>query len=193
MSGRKIERFNGLERFAHWLTATTFVVLALTGLNLLYGRYFLLPLVGPEIFSALTIGGKYAHNFLAFGFMIGIVMIAVLWVRQNILNRYDIIWLAKGGGMFTKGTHPPARKFNAGQKILFWIVVLGGISISLSGLALLFPFKLWLFGGTFAFLNIFGFDLPTELAPVQEMQLAHVWHAIVGLEIGRARCRERVG
>src|SRR3546814_271244 len=47
--------------------------------------------------------------------------------------------------------------------------------------ALLFPFKLSLFGGTFAFLNIFGFDLPTELAPVQEMQLAHVWHAILGL------------
>src|SRR3546814_5448943 len=117
MDGRKCELCNGHERFTHWLTDTTFVVLTLTGLNLLYGRYFLLPLVGPEIFSALTIGGKYAHNFLAFGFMIGIVMIAVLWVRQNILNSYDMIWLAKGGGMFTKGTPPTARKSNDGQQI----------------------------------------------------------------------------
>src|SRR3546814_5956965 len=62
MSGRKIERFNGLERFAHWLTANPFVVLALTVLNLHYGRYFLLPLVGPAVFLAMTLGGKYAER-----------------------------------------------------------------------------------------------------------------------------------
>ena len=180
-SGKTVERFNGIERFVHWLTATTFVVLALTGLNLLYGRYFLKPLLGADLFSTLTLAGKYAHNYLAFGFMLGVVLIFVLWVRQNLPNKYDFIWMIKGGGMFSKGVHPPAKKFNAGQKILFWIVVLGGVSISVSGIALMFPFQFALFSESNALVNILGFDLPTDLTLMQEMQLVQLWHAIVGL------------
>jgi formate dehydrogenase subunit gamma len=181
-SGRRILRFNFIERFAHWLTATCFVVLALTGLNMLYGRYALRPLIGPELFSMLMLGGKYAHNFLAFGFMVGLVLMIVLWIWQNFPNRYDFVWLAKGGGMLTKGTHPPAKKFNAGQKLVFWLVVLGGISVSLSGLMLMFPLEFEAFGPTFGWINwAFGTEWPTTLAPIQEMQLAQLWHAIMGL------------
>ena len=181
MSGRTVERFNGVERFAHWLTATSFIVLGLTGLNILYGRYVILPVIGPEAFSTLTLAGKYAHNFVSFAFMIGIVMITVLWIRQNIPGRHDLIWLAKGGGMFTKGTHVSAKKFNAGQKIIFWLVIFIGISISFSGLVLMFPFTIEPFGPTFALVNIFGFSLPTDLTPMQEMQLTQLWHALLGL------------
>ncbi len=92
-SGRTVERFNGLERIAHWLTAVSFIILALTGLNLLYGKHVFLPVLGPEIFAALTSGGKYAHNFIAFAFMAGLVMIFVLWVRDNIPNRADLTWI----------------------------------------------------------------------------------------------------
>jgi formate dehydrogenase subunit gamma len=181
-SGHRIQRFNGVERFAHWLTATTFVVLALTGLNMLYGRYVLLPLLGPEIFAALTLGGKYAHNYLAFGFMIGLVMLFVLWVWANLPNHHDVVWLLKGGGMLKRGVHVSARKFNAGQKILFWLVILGGVSVSLSGIMLLFPFELSMFGETFAWINwAFRTDYPTQLTAMQEMQYAQIWHAIVGL------------
>lgn len=109
-SGKTVERFNGIERFAHWLTATTFVVLALTGLNILYGRYFLLPLLGADLFSTLTVAGKYAHNFLAFGFMLGVVLIFVLWARQNLPNKYDFIWIIKGGGDVFEGGAPPGQK-----------------------------------------------------------------------------------
>jgi formate dehydrogenase subunit gamma len=181
-SGRTITRFNFVERFAHWLTATCFVVLALTGLNMLYGRYLLRPLIGPELFSMLMLGGKYAHNFLAFGFMVGLALMVVLWAWQNFPNRHDFVWLAKGGGMFVKGSHPPARKFNAGQKLVFWLVVLGGISVSLSGLMLMFPFEYRAFGPTFGWINwAFGTAYSTALAPMQEMQLAQLWHAIMGL------------
>jgi formate dehydrogenase subunit gamma len=181
-SGHLIERFNGVERFAHWLTATTFVILALTGLNMLYGRYTLLPLIGPDAFAVLLLGGKYAHNYLAFGFMLGLVLMFVLWVWSNIPNHYDIIWLLKGGGIFKRGVHPPSKKFNAGQKIIFWLVILGGASLSLSGVMLLFPFQFSMFGETFVWINwAFGTDYPTELTVMQEMQLAQLWHAIVGL------------
>jgi formate dehydrogenase subunit gamma len=180
-SGTTIERFNMIERTAHWITATSFVVLALTGLNILYGRHVLLPILGPDIFAAITLAGKYAHNFLAFAFMVGVVLIFFLWVGRNIPGKRDLHWLAVGGGLFKKGVHPPAGKFNAGQKLIFWAVILGGISISLSGLALLFPFQFALFGGTFEVLNIFGLGLPTELTMMQEMQLSQLWHGVVAL------------
>jgi formate dehydrogenase subunit gamma len=180
-SGRTVERFNGIERFAHWLTASSFCVLGLTGLNTLYGRYVIKPWLGPEGFSALTMWSKYAHNFIAFAFMVGLVMILVLWVRENILNRYDLIWLAKGGGMFSKHVHPPAKKFNAGQKILFWLVILAGGSVSYTGIALMFPFEFAPFSWTFAIFNAFGSDLPTDLSPITEAQLSQLWHAILSL------------
>ena len=181
LSGKTIERFNAIERFTHWLTATCFIVLALTGLNIMFGRYALAPILGPELFATLTMAGKWAHNVFAFGFMIGIVLMFVLWVRHNLPNRHDVIWILKGGGMFVKGVHPPAKKFNAGQKLIFWGVVLGGLSVSVSGIALLFPFQIPIFSDSFAILNLFGLGLPTDIAPIQEMQLSQIWHGIVGL------------
>jgi len=180
-SGRTVERFNGVERFAHWLTATSFCVLGLTGLNTMYGRYVIKPWLGPEAFSTLSIGSKYTHNFIAFAFMVGLVMILILWVRQNILNRHDLIWLAKGGGMFTRHVHPPAKKFNAGQKILFWLVILAGASVSYTGIALMFPFEFAPFSWSFGILNAVGLDLPTSLSAINEMQLSQLWHAIMAL------------
>lgn len=181
-SGHRILRFNHLERSVHWLTASTFVVLAITGLNLLYGRYFMPYIVGPEIFAWLTVAGKYAHNYLAFGFMIGIALMFVLWLVDNIPTHHDLVWLLKGGGMFMKGVHPPSKKFNAGQKILFWLVIVSGVSLSLSGIALLYPFQFTMFADTFVKLNaLFGTDLPTTLSPIQEQQYAQLWHAIVGV------------
>ncbi|MEC9369240.1 MAG: formate dehydrogenase subunit gamma [Pseudomonadota bacterium] len=181
MSGRTITRFGDIERVAHWLLAVSFIILAITGLNITYGKSVLLPVIGKSAFASLSILGKWLHNYVAFAFIAGLVMVIVLWIKHNFPNSYDLQWIAKGGGMFSKGVHPPAKKFNAGQKVIFWLVVLGGISISLSGIALLFPFQFSLFGKTFAVLNIFGFGLQTNLAPVQEMQLAAAWHGIVGL------------
>lgn len=176
-----VERFNSLDRFSHWLLAVSFIILGLTGLNTLYGRYALLPIFGKDAFATVTLWGKWLHNYVAWAFMIALVMVLVLWIKDNFPRSADLKWLAKGGGMFSKGSHPPAWKFNAGQKILFWLVILGGISVSLSGLALLFPFQIPLFAKTFAVFNIFGTGLPTDLSMVQEMQLAQAWHAIVSL------------
>ena len=102
---------------------------------------------------------------------------------DNIPTHHDLVWLLKGGGMFMKGVHPPSKKFNAGQKILFWLVILSGVSLSLSGLALMFPFEFpAMFAGTFAVVNDwFGTTLPTVLTPIQEQQYAQLWHAIVGI------------
>ncbi|MBC8337534.1 MAG: formate dehydrogenase subunit gamma [Rhodospirillales bacterium] len=177
-SGQTIERFNQIERAAHWLLASSFIYLALTGLNLSYGRYWLLPLIGPETFSTLTYYGKITHNYVAFAFMAGLISIFVLWVRDNILDGSDLPWILAGGGLLWKGSHPPAKKFNFGQKVIFWIVIFGGVSLAWSGLSLVFSSVIAPWGVTFGFLNIFGFGLPTDLTPLQEVQLSVLWHSI---------------
>lgn len=174
-----IERFNLIERVGHWLTAGSFILLGLTGLNILYGRYILIPVIGKDAFAAITEVGKWIHNWVAFAFMAGLVLIFLMWVVHNIPSRHDLKWLMQGGGLFSKHLHPPAKKFNAGQKLIFWVTILGGASLSLSGWALLNPFTTSMFADTFAFLNLFGFSLPTELSAMQEQQLAQLWHSIV--------------
>ena len=185
-SGQTILRFNMIERFGHWLMAGSFIVLALTGLIMIFGRLALIPLLGKEVYAPIANAGKWAHNNLAWAFMAGLAIVIVVWIADNFPNKHDLKWLAKGGGLFSKGVHPPAKKFNAGQKIIFWSVVVLGVSISASGLSLLFPFELPMFAKTFAALNatglpqLLGFgELPTVLGPHQEMQLAQLWHGIV--------------
>ena len=184
--GKTVLRFNTFERFGHWLFAGSFLILALTGLALLFGRSVLIPVFGKEAFSTFAVASKWIHNNVAWAFMIGLIIITVNWITQNVPNRHDLIWLAKAGGLFSKGVHPPARKFNAGQKIIFWGCVVLGVSISASGLSLLFPFELPMYAKTFAALNATGLPelsgfgaLPETLTPHQEMQFSQLWHTII--------------
>ncbi|ETX16223.1 formate dehydrogenase subunit gamma [Roseivivax halodurans JCM 10272] len=185
-TGRRILRFTSVERFSHWLLAGSFILLALTGLLTLMGRKFLIPAFGHEAFSIVAIGSKWIHNNIAWAFIIALVMIFVQWVWHNLPDRTDVNWILKGGGLLTKG-HPPAKKFNAGQKMIFWSVIVLGGSIAVSGLSLLFPFEISLFAPTFEKLNAIGAPgwvgldpLPVALSPQAEMQYAQLWHAIVG-------------
>ncbi len=178
-AGTTIERFKAIERFGHWLLAGSFIALALTGLITLMGRSFLIPVMGPDAFATLAAGSKWLHNNVAWAFMLGLIMTFVMWVAHNIPNKLDWQWLKAGGGIFTKG-HPSAKKFNAGQKIIFWTVMILGVSVSLSGLSLLFPFQMPMFADTFGVINsVLGTSLPTDLAPHEEMQYANIWHSIV--------------
>ncbi|MBO9476370.1 formate dehydrogenase subunit gamma [Shimia sp. R11_0] len=185
-TGRNIIRFLAIERFSHWVMGVSFILLGLTGLFLIAGRKFLLPWLGHEAYASIAQAGKWVHNNVAWAFMLALIMVFVMWVKHNIPDRTDIKWMAQAGGLFTKGVHPPAKKFNAGQKIVFWAVIVLGVSISMSGLALLFPFELPMFAKTFHVLNMTGLPqlfaggaLPEVLSPYEEMQLSQLWHGIV--------------
>jgi formate dehydrogenase subunit gamma len=158
-SGRTIVRFNMYERFVHWMTATCFIILAISGLNITFGRPLLLPLVGFEAFSEWSQWAKYAHNYLSFPFTIGVVLIFLMWIAGNIPNRMDIDWVKRGGGIVGHD-HPPASRFNAGQKAIYWIVVIGGGLVAVSGYILMFPFY---------------------VTGIEGMQTAQIAHAIVGV------------
>jgi formate dehydrogenase subunit gamma len=158
-SGIRIVRFNIFERFVHWMTATCFVILAISGLNITFGKPLLLPLIGPNAFSTWSELAKYAHYYLSFPFTLGVILIFLMWIAGNIPSATDIDWLKRGGGMVGHD-HPPADRFNAGQKAIYWIVVLGGGAVAVSGYILMFPFY-----GT----------------GVHSMQVAEIVHAIVAV------------
>jgi formate dehydrogenase subunit gamma len=158
-SGQKIVRFKAFERLSHWLTAVSFVILGLTGLNITFGKILLLPLIGPDAFAKVSQAAKYAHDFTSFSFMAGLILIAVIFFRDNLLEKVDIDWFKQGGG-FIKNKHAPAGRFNLGEKLVYWLSLAAGIAVSVSGFLLLFPF--------------FGTD-------IAEMQLAQVVHAVVAV------------
>lgn len=188
LSGVRIRRFSTIERTAHWLMALSFIILAISGLNISFGRELILPLMGKEAFGPMAGFLKQTHNYVAFAFMLGLAIAFIMWIVHNIPNRQDLVWIAKGGGMFSKGVHPPAWKFNAGQKIIFWLVMICGLSLCLSGWALLFPFEHAYFTDTFAALSAIGIDIPAwfglpepPYTMIQEQQFSTVWHAIMAV------------
>ena len=135
-TGRVIERFTYFERAAHWSNAIAFCVLAISGLVMAFGKFALLPLIGHTLFGWLSYVLKTAHNFAGPLFAVSLVIVFVVFVRDNFPSRSDLDWLRKGGGLFG-GDEPPSGRFNAGEKIVFWggVFVLGFFVVS-SGLTL---------------------------------------------------------
>jgi formate dehydrogenase subunit gamma len=138
-TGRLIERFNAVERTSHWTLAISFVLLGLTGVVILWGKYIILPWLGYSGFSWLTVTSKNLHNFVGPLFIFSLVVMFLLYVKDNFFRSYDWAWIKKAGGMFG-GAEVPSGRFNAGEKAWFWLgIVVFGTLITVSGLILDFP------------------------------------------------------
>lgn len=138
-SGRKIERFTLAQRWAHWTMGISFVVLGITGLIILFGKFVLLPVIGYTLFAWLSALAKNLHNFVAPLFAASLVVFIVMFIRDNLPRAYDFSWFAKAPGFFS-GKHIPSGRYNGGEKLWFWggVVVLSLILVG-SGAVLLFP------------------------------------------------------
>jgi formate dehydrogenase subunit gamma len=158
-TGRKVLRWAVSDRVLHWYTAILFIILAITGLSLIWGRAVLIPVMGKEGFAAWANIAKPVHDYLALFFTAGLVVMILKWMHHNIPKAYDLEWFLKGGG-YLGGGHPPAGFANAGEKALYWTLVLAGGAMVVSGFYLLFP------------------NLGTERAG---MQLANMVHGISSL------------
>ena len=135
-TGRKIERFTPFERSAHWANAIAFVALAISGLVMAFGKFFLLPILGGTLFGWLAYALKNVHNFAGPLFAVSLVIVFFTFLKDNFPRRGDLTWLFKGGGMLS-GTEVPSHRFNAGEKLIFWggVLFLGAIVVA-SGLVL---------------------------------------------------------
>ncbi len=160
-SGRLILRFTSAEQVVHWTTAISFCVLGLSGLTMLFGKYVLLPIMGHLLFGWLTALAKNLHNFIAPLFILSVVVMVVMWLRDNLPRAYDWHWLRRSWAFMMRGEHIPSGRFNAGEKVWFWLGVIGlSIVVSWSGVVLLFP----------------NFDQTRSV-----MQFAWIWHASAAL------------
>ncbi|HEX2539863.1 MAG TPA: formate dehydrogenase subunit gamma [Caldimonas sp.] len=161
-TGRLIERFTYFERASHWVNAVAFVILAVSGIVMAWGKFFLLPLMGGLLFGWLTWFLKTAHNFAGPLFAVSLVVMVFAFIRSNWPSRVDLTWLRRGGGLFG-GHEPPSHRFNAGEKIVFWlgVVVLGGIVVA-SGLVL-------------------DQVIPGLALRREDMQMAHIVHSIAAV------------
>ena len=161
-TGRRIERFTYFERAAHWSVAITFVVLAVSGLVMAFGKFILLPLIGSTLFGWLTYALKTAHNLAGPLFVVALIVFIVGYMRDNIPRAYDVEWIAKAGGMLG-GPEVPSHRYNAGEKAVYWGGVLFlGVIVSASGLVLdkLVPGMAYVRG---------------------EMQIAHLVHGVASM------------
>lgn len=159
-SGEMIHRFSPAERILHWCTAVLFILLALSGMSLLFGRAVLIPVFGQPGFSGYMQIGMFVHNVSGPLFLAGILVEFIVWVKDNIPRKMDVHWFRNLGGMTGRGPRPHAGKVNGGEKAWFWIMVLAGITVGATGVILDFP--------------IWGQSRQT-------MQIAHVIHASVAM------------
>ncbi|MFM2065417.1 MAG: hypothetical protein RLZZ584_326 [Pseudomonadota bacterium] len=164
-NGRKIERFTPFERAAHWANAGAFVALAVSGLVMAFGKFFLLPVIGSTLFGWLSYLLKNVHNFAGPLFAVSLVIVFVTFVRDNVPAKGDLRWILKGGGVLGSHEQVPSHRFNAGEKIIFWtgVFVLGAVVVA-SGLVLdkLLPGLAYVRG---------------------DMQIAHMIHAVAAMLI----------
>ena len=158
-TGRMILRWSSFDRALHWFVAISFVVLAITGLSLSFGRTVLIPLMGKEGFAAWAQLAKPVHDYLSVPFGVAFIFMLLMLIPKNILKGYDFAWLASLGGRLGKG-HPSAGFINAGEKIMFWLMFFGGAALVISGFFLLFP----------------NLDFTRGA-----MQLANIVHVVIGL------------
>jgi len=138
LSGRMVRRFTDYERIVHWTLAIVFLFLAITGLILLLGKPLLIPLFGKEVFSVFASASKEGHNLFGPLFLVSLVMMFLSFARRNIYEKGDLTWLLKGGGIIGDG-HVSGGFFNMGEKTWYWMVILIGFVIAISGLILVSP------------------------------------------------------
>ncbi|WP_210272616.1 formate dehydrogenase subunit gamma [Chthonobacter rhizosphaerae] len=178
-SGTWIPRFSFWERLAHWTAALSFISLAITGLIVTFGRYALIPLIGHDAFTATSEVAKYVHNFSGTPFVFAILFMLVVWIKDNIPSRADWDWLRHAGGVLKGASyHPETERFNAGQKGIFWAVVLGGLAMSVTGYLMLAPFAVTGVGGMQIFHVVHGLLAVLLTAII----IAHIYIGTLGME-----------
>ena len=137
-TGRKLLRWSLVVRSLHWTVATLFILLALTGLNLSYGKAVFRPLFGDGFWAAMMSGTKLIHNYLGPIFGVLLVILLLRLLHHNWPKKHDLVWFKKAGGLIGKG-HVDAGFANGGEKVWFWLLATAGILVIASGFVLDFP------------------------------------------------------
>ncbi|MBL6931460.1 MAG: formate dehydrogenase subunit gamma [Rhodospirillales bacterium] len=152
-SGKNIPRFSQAERWSHWFAASLFILLSVTGLFVMFGRYAISPIIGKEAWAVVASACLEAHNLLGPLFVVALVILLIIYMKDNVWQKGDLSWVFKGA--FFSDPPPPSWKYNLAEKSWYWLLFFAGLAISGSGLVL---------------------DFPWIAERVQQLQLAHLIH-----------------
>ncbi|AWI33681.1 formate dehydrogenase subunit gamma [Helicobacter apodemus] len=131
--GRKIRVFSSYNIIVHWCAAIPFMIIALTGLIMVFGDK-----LGGGAFVRLA---RDIHGIATIAFVVFGILMFLMWVKNALPKAYDIQWLMMMGGYLSQEKRAiPAGKFNAGQKMWFWICTIGGFIMAISGAYMFFQF-----------------------------------------------------
>ncbi len=128
-----LQRYTASQRINHWLTALTFILLAVSGLALFHPSFYWM--------SHLLGGGPWTrilHPFIGVVMFISFTIFSIRMIPQNLFIRQDFIWMRHMKEVLNdEGDKiPPVGKYNAGQKVLFWVLVLCMITLLLTGIVM---------------------------------------------------------
>lgn len=166
LSGRKIPRWNFLDRLVHWTTAISFILLAITGLSMLIGKQLLIPVLGKAGFAMWAQLAISIHNVVGPVFCAGVALMIIMWIWYNLPTRVDMKWFAQLGGLIGK-KHPSAGRMNGGEKVWFWLLATGGTVVCITGLIMVAP--------------VYGWQIPGLDAARSTIQQANLLHAVIGV------------
>ncbi|UCH73647.1 MAG: formate dehydrogenase subunit gamma [Rhodospirillales bacterium] len=175
-TGRRIPRFTMLERSIHWFVAAVFILLAISGLIILFGRYILLPVIGPSAFGAVASAAMQGHNLFGPLFIVGLLVMLFAYALDNIFQAADAKWIIKGGNLF--GGHAPSWKYNFGEKTYFWLVVMTGLVLSVTGILMEFPGLV----DTMWYLQVSTIVHATAALLVIPVAMGHIYLGSIGVE-----------
>ena len=127
---RDLQRYNASERLNHWVVGICFILLALSGLAFFHPAFF--PL------TMLFGGGPWTrilHPYIGVVMMLFFVVMALRFWRLNVIEPRDVEWLKNVNKMVDGNDHdmPEQGKYNGGQKVLFWGLVVGMVLLMVSG------------------------------------------------------------
>jgi formate dehydrogenase subunit gamma len=166
LTGRKIKRWSWFSRLVHWLTAVSFIGLAITGISMLIGRAVLIPLLGREGFALWAQASIKIHDFVGPVFTVGVALMIIMWIWHNFPTGVDLKWFAQGGGLLARN-HPSAGRFNGGEKLWFWLLATVGVLVCFTGVLMVAP--------------VFGIEIPGLEMLRADMQRATVVHAVASI------------
>ena len=130
---RELQRYTAGERLNHWTVGILFILLALSGLAFFHPAFF--PL------TMLFGGGPWTrilHPWFGVGLAVFFTLMALRFWKLNLVQRQDIAWLKAMPAFMAGDSHhmPEQDKYNGGQKLLFWGLVLSVLVLLVSGLGM---------------------------------------------------------
>src|SRR5512133_1237892 len=131
-----VRRYSEAERLTHWGVALAYVVLFLSGLALFHPFfYWMSALFGSPAFM------RVLHPFVGVAlFVLFFAYAARLW-RDNLLTASDRRWLQGATGYINGREEVRVEgKYNAGQKLMYWSMVVCIVALLLSGIVLWRPY-----------------------------------------------------